>query len=119
MLGILAAVGYFLVMRAVLGAVWPTLPFPTADGLVAAAGVGFGFGLVIRRWWAVLLALAMAPLAAASSGSVLGGGLIGLVVGGPYAAIGLGGGVALGRARTHRASARRRARVAAPRARTA
>src|SRR3712207_540702 len=65
---------YTQVMSAVPAAVWPSLPCPDWDGLMAVTAVGFAFGLLVQRWWAVWLALVLVPIGAERSGSLLGGG---------------------------------------------
>jgi hypothetical protein len=94
----LLTVAFTLTLRAVLRSSWPELPFPQRDGLLTVAAVSFGFGLLIRRWWSIFLCLGIVPLAAHTSGGGLAGGAIGLLVAGPYAVVGFGGGVAVSRA---------------------
>ena len=116
-LGTLAVLAYTQAMSAVTSAAWPSLPFPDWDGLMAVTAVGFAFGLLIRRWWAVGLALVLVPIGAQRSGSLLGGGVIALLVAAPYAALGLAGGVGLMRVRLRRrrVTRRRAARATPPR----
>lgn len=118
-LGTLAVLLYTQAMSAVTAAVWPSLPFPDWEGLMAVTAVGFVFGLLIRRWWAVALALVLVPIGAERSGSVLGGGVIALLVAAPYAALGLAGGVGLMRLRLRRQRVTRRRTARAPRPRPA
>lgn len=93
---------------------WPEIPFPQADGLSIVGTTGFVFGLVIGRWRAALLALAVLPVGAIIATDGIWSGVVALVVAGPFALAGLLIGVGIARglraiARWRRARAPRRA----------
>jgi hypothetical protein len=85
---VVAAVGFFLGLRALFPAVWPTIPFPDAVGLLATFAFGLLFGLVAGAWRAIGLTALVIPAAASTAGT-LWGGFVALFTAGPAAYLGL------------------------------
>jgi hypothetical protein len=106
---------FCLTLLLILPGAWPELPFPQADGLAIVGITGLVFGLLIGRWLALLLTLAVLPVGAIVATGGMWSGVVALVVAGPYALAGLVVGV--GCARGLRVLARRR-RAATSRRRT-
>ena len=120
-LAALVAGAFSVTLLLVLPGAWPEIPFPQADGLAIVGITGVAFGLLVGRWLAVLLTLAVLPVGAIVATGGIWSGVVALVVAGPYALAGLLVGVGSARGirwlarRRYQATSRRRApRTEAP-----
>jgi hypothetical protein len=95
-LAAVAAVAFGAAEAALLPGIWPLMPFPETAPVEVVVLIGFLFGFVLRRTWALALPLvtllAIHPPQAGFSGS-----LIALVILSPFAASGAFLGMRFGR----------------------
>ncbi|MFL5826806.1 MAG: hypothetical protein ACJ76V_09810 [Thermoleophilaceae bacterium] len=90
----LAAVAFPVVLAALFAKTWQLMPFPDTDAALVALAAGFAFGLAVHRWSALWLALTVLPAGMGGEGGFFGG-VVALIVAGPFALVGLSAGVAL------------------------
>jgi hypothetical protein len=88
----LAAVAFLIVLNALFGSTWQLMPFPDAEAVLVAFLTGLAFGLAVHRWSALWLALLALPAGLGGEGGFFGG-VIALLVTGPFALTGLAVGV--------------------------